>query len=420
MIKNFSNLIFPFLLLFCAQLNAQNKPTPPSATAAKPTPPSATAAKPTPPSATAAKPTPPSATAAKPTTPSTTAAKPTTPSTTATKPTTPSTTATKPTTPSATATKPTTPSATKPTTSSATKPTPPSATAAKPTPPSATAAKPTPPSTTATKPTTPNATATKPTTPSATAIKPTTQTGIVGKPIAPKVETAKTVTPTPKKPVKEVEDKGQSDDVEVVSQETDTDYFVKKQNKMPKNVFKLDLIEVLDGTFPLFYERVIAPKFSAQLGVGMTSFTPILAELRPIYSGIYDEDYLGYVKAKTGIYLSIGARYYAGRNTFAPEGAYIAVESQFKQYKFEAESSNGSASGDKTETKITNFDMIRILFGFQGEKYNNFTWEPQIGFGWRKHTYDGLIRDDNFNPIRGSVTSVKPVLVFGFKIGVQF
>jgi hypothetical protein len=251
-----------------------------------------------------------------------------------------------------------------------------------------------------------------------TTAKPTTQTGIVGKPIEPKVETAKTVAPTPKKTVKVVEDKGQSDEVEIVTQETDTDYFVKKKNSLPKNVFKLDLLEVFDGTFPLFYERVIAPKISLQLGVGVTSFKPIFAEFRPIYSGISDDDYLGNdAKDKTGLFLSIGAKYYAGRNTFAPEGAYLAVESQFKQYKFETVNNSGST---KIETKITNFDMFRVLFGFQGEEFNNFTYEPQLGFGWRKHTFDGLIRDDNQNLILGSVSTVKPVFVFGFKIGLRF
>jgi hypothetical protein len=397
-------------------MNAQNKPNTPNTTATKP---SATAAKPVTPNTTAAKPIKTNTTAAKPitTTTSATATKPNTPNATATKSNTPNATATKPNTPNATVTKPNTPNAT------VTKPNTPNATVTKPNTPNATATKPNTPIPTAEKPNTVSTTAEKPNVQSATAAKSNTQTGTVGKPITPKTETAKTVTPTPKKTVKVVEDKGQSDDVEIVTQETDTDYFVKKKNSLPKNVFKLDLLEVFDGTFPLFYERVIAPKISLQLGVGVTSFKPIFAEYRPIYSGINDDDYLGYdAKEKTGLFLSIGAKYYAGRNTFAPEGAYLAVESQFKQFKFETipESSNGNPGSGRTETTITNFDMFRVLFGFQGEEFNNFTYEPQLGFGWRKHTYEGWIKDDNLNPILGAVSSVKPVFVFGFKIGLRF
>jgi hypothetical protein len=415
-------LIYCFCLLICANANAQNKPSTPSATAAKPSTQSATVAKSNTPkpntqNATAAKPNTPTATAAKPTTQSATAAKPTTQSATAAKPNTQSATAAKPNTPNATAAKPNTPNAT------AAKPNTPNATATKPNTQTPTAIKPNTPIPTAEKPKTVSTTAEKTTIQSPTTAKSNTQTGTVGKPLTPKVETPKTVAPTPKKTVKVVEDKGQSDDVEIVNQETDTDYFVKKKNSLPKNVFKLDLLEVFDGTFPLFYERVVTQKISVQLGVGVTSFKPLFAEYRPIYSGISDDDYLGYeAKPQTGLFLSIGAKYYAGRNTFAPEGAYLAVESQFKQYKFETvqEYSNGNAGGDKAQTTITNFDMFRVLFGFQGEEFNNFTYEPQLGFGWRKHTYDGWIKDDNLNPILGSVSTVKPVLVFGFKIGLRF
>jgi hypothetical protein len=218
--------------------------------------------------------------------------------------------------------------------------------------------------------------------------------------------------------------KGQSKDVQVfdANGKDDYDYFVKKNANNPKNVIKINPLEVLDGSFPVFYERVIHPKFSVEVGLGVTTVSSTFAEFRSALSNsaFYD----GFVKGKTGTMFKIGVRYYASKGDDAPEGSYFAAEYQVKKFNFDAYKMdiNGSriSSAPYQATSVTNSDLLRLLFGYQYEGNSNFKWDTFIGLGWRTTTLNGWYLNDNSKAVLGSVSNVKPVFIIGFKLGVAF
>jgi hypothetical protein len=229
--------------------------------------------------------------------------------------------------------------------------------------------------------------------------------------------------PEEKVPPKKASKKGESKDVQVFDAKDDYDYFEKKKSNQSKNVIKINPLEILNGTFPIFYERVVAPKISIEAGLGVTATSSAYASfLQEFYeNGNYD----GFYKGKTGLMFKIGARYYAGKKDDAPEGAYLGVEYQVKQYVFDAYpyvkgNTYRASQGPYQETKITNKDMVRILFGYQSDNSNNFTWDYYVGIGWRNQVFDGWHLDDRSMPVLGSRLSSKPVFLIGLKMGVAF
>jgi hypothetical protein len=236
-------------------------------------------------------------------------------------------------------------------------------------------------------------------------------------------ETSKPPKKENEKPKKEKSKKGESKDVEVFDQGDDYDYFEKKNSDNPKNVFKINPLEALDGTFPIYFERVLNNKFSLEVGIGLTTTSSWSSSISSELFG--SNDYDGFYKGKTGLMFKFGARYYAGRNDDAPEGTYFALEYQAKNFKFDAYPYiNGSraSSGPYQETNVSNTDLVRILFGYQSEgSSSNFVWDPYIGIGWRKHNFEGWYQEDNKPaPTLGSVSEYKPVFLIGFKMGIRF
>jgi hypothetical protein len=233
---------------------------------------------------------------------------------------------------------------------------------------------------------------------------------------------------TPKKenqkPSKKESKKGQSKDVQVFDQsdDYDNDVFDKKNADNPKNIIKINPFEALDGAFPIYYERVLSDKFSVEVGVGLTATSAFTNE---ISAGLFDsKDYDGFYKGKTGLMFKLGARYYAGRGDYAPEGTYFALEYQAKNFKFDAYPFiNGSrtSSGPYQETTVSNTDLVRLLFGYQTDSSSNFVWDYFLGIGWRKHTVNGWYVDENTSvPALGEQSSYKPVLLLGIKMGIRF
>lgn len=220
--------------------------------------------------------------------------------------------------------------------------------------------------------------------------------------------------------------KGQSKEVQVFDNGDDYDYFQKKKSNSPKNAIKINPLEVLDGTFPIYFERVIHPKLSVEIGLGFTSTSPYYVSIRQELSNTGEYD--GFAKSKTGSMFKLGARFYANRNDVAPEGAYFSLEYQVKKFKYDAYPLQGSPSNGYyrassppfKEESITNSDVIRVLFGYQYENDSNFSWDPYIGIGWRKRAFNGSYLDDNNKPQFGTKSEAKPVFIVGFKMGILF
>jgi hypothetical protein len=235
-------------------------------------------------------------------------------------------------------------------------------------------------------------------------------------------------TPNAPKPAKKDDkapQKGQSDDVQIFDQtkaKDDYDYFEKKKSSNPQNIVKIAPLEALDGTFPIFFERVLSNKFSVEVGLGVTTTTESFSIIRAELTG--STEYENFYKGNTGSFFRIGAKYYASKSDDAPEGPYVGLEFQVKKFKFDAYKLDASGyaiySAPYQATTVTNTDLIRIVFGYQSLTRSDFAWDYYIGLAWRKHTFNGMYRDDNSKPIIGEIASYKPVFVIGAKIGLGF
>jgi hypothetical protein len=227
------------------------------------------------------------------------------------------------------------------------------------------------------------------------------------------------------KPSKKEADKGQSEDVQVFDKTDDYEYFEKKSSNNPKNIFKINPFDALDGSFPLFFERVLTNKFSAEIGIGVTTTSESFTSIRKELFG--SDFYEGFHQGQTGTFLKLGVRYYAGKNDDAPEGSYLALEYQTKNFQFDAypyikDGSNfyRAATGPYQDTKVTNTDLIRVIFGYQSDNSSNFCWDPYIGIAMRKRTFDGWYEDESGKPILGSISETKPIFLIGAKLGIRF
>jgi hypothetical protein len=235
----------------------------------------------------------------------------------------------------------------------------------------------------------------------------------------------------PSKPTQKKDDqpkKGQSNDVQVFDDKDgktkdDYDYFEKKSsNSNPKNFIKIAPLESLDGTFPIFFERVLSNKFSVELGLGLTTTASTFAEIQGTVFG--GGDYDNFYKGGTGSFIRIGGRYYASKSDDAPEGPYLGVEFQIKKFKFDAYRLDNTGyqvtSAPYSPTSITNTDLIRLVFGYHSLTDNNFGWDYYIGVAWRQHTFSGTYKDENSKVITGDLSSSYPTLLIGAKIGLGF
>ena len=224
-----------------------------------------------------------------------------------------------------------------------------------------------------------------------------------------------------KKETKKESKKGESKNIQVFDSKDDYDNFNKNKNFNPTNVLKVNPVDFITSTFPLFYERVVAPKVSVEVGLGVTVIRDFYYRLKEGFFG--DKEYGGFVKAKTGLVFKIGARYYLGKYDNAPEGPYCGVEYQFKQYVFDALPYAGGSRATSglpyQKTTTTENDLIRLLYGYQFHANGTLIIDPYLGIGWRKHTFNGWY-EDNKIPILGSHSASKLILIFGVKMGFRF
>ena len=219
-------------------------------------------------------------------------------------------------------------------------------------------------------------------------------------------------------PKKEV-NKGNSKDVQVFDNKDDYDYFEKKANTNSKNIIKLNPLDLLVTSFPIYYERVLAPKISAEIGLGVTTTAGSITFLEGTLLNNTD----GFYKGKTGLMFKLGMRYYPSKHDDIPEGTYLGLEYQVRQYAYDTYPyKNGSrtSEGPYQNTTFTQQDLIRFILGYQGIGSGSFTWDPYIGVGWRKLTFDGWYVNDKNVPVLGTTSIFKPTFIIGFKMGLGF
>jgi hypothetical protein len=192
------------------------------------------------------------------------------------------------------------------------------------------------------------------------------------------------------------------------------------------NVVKLNPWGAVMGMYSGSYERVLTPRFSGELTLGMTklnnrhgyiTMTDLWNDAKPAFFNNASIQTL-----ETGLVLGLTVRYYGGGRTHIPEGAYFMGGVQMRSYRF---TENAFVRPDVrgqtlVPSSLTETDLIRVIFGHQAITRSGFIWDLYVGLAYRKLTSDGPYSTSTqvFNGQR-TLTS-DPILLLGCKVGMAF
>jgi hypothetical protein len=196
-----------------------------------------------------------------------------------------------------------------------------------------------------------------------------------------------------------------------------------------KNVLKLNPLLFLRGEIPLYYERALSPRLSAQVAIGMTWRNYINFNL-----GAEEVDDFGEgtnIIAKPSYH--VGARYYFS-DDIEPHGTYLELEFAHLDYwkdiakKDTTQGNFGKLTGVFAEDRRA-YNDLRLLFGVQSlSSTSNWLIDLYGGFGVRDRRM--IIVEESINvtvpnkPIFSystkEVDDVVPVIFLGFRVGLGF
>jgi hypothetical protein len=184
---------------------------------------------------------------------------------------------------------------------------------------------------------------------------------------------------------------------------------INNELKNTKNSISLSLFNPLNGEIPLFYQRDLTPKLSAELGVGVTKWFDVM-----VGSMLCSNTFQGYAveKSKLGVFLAPSLKYYPfGQN----KGFHISAGMLYKRFNYNILDN---------ENKIKNayrsdFDKARLAIGYT-EQWGNFTGEFQIGAAQR-NTFKTPVAQNNEGYFSDSENKKSGITGFiSCKIGYRF
>ena len=190
----------------------------------------------------------------------------------------------------------------------------------------------------------------------------------------------------------------------------------KKEPVIYQNLVKLSVLEAFSGDLSLYYERILKPNLSGEVGLGITldDYLTVAFDNTSINSS--DRT------ALMGTSFGLGLRYYPFR---ASEDFYFAPEYKFRYYH-NTYNPNGSTSGsiDVFEEKktISNFRMtVGYVYFFDDKIFIDYF--AGIGVGVVKNSYYDSVYDGNtqtYNYELISTSQPRPRLTLGVKFGFAF
>ncbi|MCC5922740.1 MAG: hypothetical protein JJT77_03045 [Crocinitomicaceae bacterium] len=169
---------------------------------------------------------------------------------------------------------------------------------------------------------------------------------------------------------------------------------------LERNVFKLSIIEILAGDFPVYYERGLNNMFSLEFGLGAT-FGDFMNDFSSLAFFDPDSD----IGIQYGLSYSLALRFYP-IDLF--EEFYVATEFKSRNFRW--------SYLDHQESR--RYRMPRLSLGYAYFYDNNLVFDYFLGVGLNNMSEsrydfieDAVVRKD-FNP--------RPRLHAGFKIGYVF
>jgi hypothetical protein len=197
-----------------------------------------------------------------------------------------------------------------------------------------------------------------------------------------------------------------------------------KRSKTPieetkKNLFKIDPLAVIVGEIPLFYERMISPKFSFELLAGITHADYAFDLINPSLT-----ENTGERSPLFGYTLGTAIKFYPSDDAYALEGPYFGLEFRYKRFNTElintCNPQTNSISRFPESRKV--FDG-KLIGGYIWHPGDNFIVETYAGVGIRTINIDGYACDGS-GPIdifvQREIERQKLALTFGIRLGFIF
>lgn len=187
-----------------------------------------------------------------------------------------------------------------------------------------------------------------------------------------------------------------------------------------KNVIKVNPLLFFRGEVPIYYERALSPKLSAEFAVGLTYRNYINLD---IAGDDVDEFSRGTeLIAKPSFHA--GFRYYL-TDDLEPQGSYLQVE--FAYLNFSKNITTKDSTGQFTDTKLLDeriFNDVRLYYGYQKlSGTSNWLYDIYGGVALRSRSLKTV--EEAFNPALSNWTyalkdekDVVPAFFLGVKIGL--
>lgn len=130
-----------------------------------------------------------------------------------------------------------------------------------------------------------------------------------------------------------------------------------------KNAIKINPLLFLRGEIPIYYERALSSKVSAEVGVGVTYRNYINLTIAGDHPDA--DDFGAGTKIRSHPSFHVGVRYYF-TDDIEPQGAYMQAEFAYLKYgkRITEQDSTGQLT-DRTRTDQRTFNDFRVYFGYQ-------------------------------------------------------
>ncbi len=189
-----------------------------------------------------------------------------------------------------------------------------------------------------------------------------------------------------------------------------------------KNVLKLNPLLFLRGEAPLYYERALSPRISAEIAMGVTFRNYMSGEL----TGDVADDFSAgtHIVAKPSFHA--GFRYYIS-DDLEPQGVYF--QGGFAYLDHSKDISVKDTSGHFTDQVLRDqrvFNDVRLYLGYQRlSSTSNWVFDAYCGAGFRNRSMTHVSERLDLTDRTWSYTTTKThdnvlALFLGIKIGYGF
>ena len=189
-----------------------------------------------------------------------------------------------------------------------------------------------------------------------------------------------------------------------------------------KNVFKLNPLLFLRGEIPLYYERALSHRLSAELAVGITNRNFIDLS----FNGEGADDFSAGTHIVVKPSFHVGARYYLTED-IEPQGFYVQGEFAFLDHAKDI--SEKDSTGRYTSNTLRDdraYNDVRLYAGYQRlATTSNWLFDAYIGMGLRNRSLNTVeerlnIADGRWTYPQETIHDNVAAFFLGVKVGYGF